>query len=128
MTSRQNNPSEKSKKKKKMAVDFKENLMEKHMGFLRFVAFEASRMQLPEVLYEIEPNQLVAVRHIVNIVKNLNKNFISDFVRAEQAAVPPPRRFKSRYGGKHGRATLKQPITPEEAEGMRPLKGKRVNV
>ena len=90
---------EKSKpKSKKREIKFYHSILKQHMSFLGFIAFGASDSQLLDMLYEIEPEQLAAVRHIVGNAAKANKDLIQDFVEADNLRamnrITPPKNVK----------------------------------
>jgi len=69
---------------KEKKVEFNEKLLKKHLGFLNFVVFEASEYQLASIIYEIEPEQLEAIRNLVkNLIKQNNKLALEYYLKKD---------------------------------------------
>ena len=80
---RENEAGGKAKSKKK-EIKFNNHILKKHMSFLSFLAFGASDSQLLDMLFEIEPDQLAAIRHVIGNAVKTQKTLVQDFVHADK--------------------------------------------
>lgn len=125
-------PEEKKKKNEKLparTIKFNDTLIEKNSWFLNYVAYGASDCQLLDALFEVEPEQLAAVRNLASNVVKTNKNFVTEYVQkdTEQNRGKRPYKF-ARQGKAIKKVTIRHPASPTIPTKMTPSMLRRVEI
>ena len=105
--------------KKPQKMKFDKKLIQENLNFLEYIAYGASENQLAEVIYEIEPEQLAAVRNLAKNLMEANKEFIKQFVINDMRETYGKRPFKmamvpTKNGTMKKKVQIKHPVTPNE--------------
>ena len=115
------NKNKKSCKSSK-TISFDKKLVQDNIRFLEYIAWGASDNQAADVLFEVEPEQLAAVRDLAKNLKKANKEFVSDFVKNDIEQNYGKRPYKNIVTrGKNGavrkkKVLIKHPIAPLTSE------------
>ena len=125
---------EKPKEKKKneqaaKVIKFNDTLIKQNFVFLNYIAYAASDCQVLDALFEVEPEQLAAVRNLASNLIKANKNFVTEFVQndTEQNRGKRPYKF-ARQGKNIKKVTIRHPVSPTISTKMTPSMLRRVEI
>ena len=107
--------------------DFKDEQLKENIKFLEYIGSGASDIQVLQALYEVQPEQLAAIRNLASCLMKANKNFVTEYVRNDVEQNQGRRAYKYvRNGKRMVRVLIRHPAPPKADAKMKPASLKRV--